>query len=91
MNVRRSVAVVLVLVGTVVGVVCGAVSSWVAMPLVPLFDSAADPVPALELAPDVLAIVGSAIGAAVVLVVVGWLAAVGAGRRITLRRIRESL
>lgn len=91
---RRSLVreqVVLVLVGTVVGVVCGAVSSWVAMSLVPLFDSAADPVPALELAPDVLAVVGSAVGAAVVLVAVGWLAAVGAGRRITLRRIRESL
>jgi ABC-type lipoprotein release transport system permease subunit len=91
---RRSLVreqVVLVLVGTVVGVVCGAVSSWVAMPLVPLFDSAADPVPALELAPDLPAIIGSAVGAALVLVVVGWLAAVGAGRRITLRRIRESL
>lgn len=91
---RRSLVreqVVLVLVGTLVGVVCGAVSSWVAMPLVPLFDSAADPVPALELAPDTLAIVGSAVGAALVLLAVGWLAAVGAGRRITLRRIRESL
>ncbi|GAA2169229.1 hypothetical protein GCM10009845_34990 [Pedococcus bigeumensis] len=91
---RRSLVreqVVLVVVGTVVGVACGAVSSWVAMPLVPLFDSAADPVPALELAPDALAILGSAAGAALVLVAVGWLAAVGAGRRITLRRIRESL
>ena len=91
---RRSLVreqVVLVLVGTVVGVVCGAISSLVAMPLVPLFDSAADPVPALELAPAIAAIVGSAVGAGLVLVVVGWLAAVGAGRRITLRRIRESL
>jgi hypothetical protein len=91
---RRSLVreqVVLVLVGTVVGVVCGAVSSVVAMPLVPLFDSAADPVPALELAPATFAIVGSAVGAGLVLVVVGWLSAVGAGRRITLRRIRESL
>ena len=91
---RRSLVreqVVLVVVGTVVGVVCGAVSSFVAMPLVPLFDSAADPVPALELTPDALAIVGAAAGAALVLVAVGWLAAVGAGRRITLRRIRESL
>jgi hypothetical protein len=61
------------------------------MPLVPLFDSAADPVPALELAPDAIAILGSAAGAALVLVAVGWLAAVGAGLRITLRRIRESL
>jgi ABC-type antimicrobial peptide transport system permease subunit len=91
---RRSLVreqVVLVLVGTVVGVVCGAVSSLVAMPLIPLFDSDADPVPALELAPSAVAIVGSAVGAGLVLVVVGWLAAVGAGRRITLRRIRESL
>ena len=91
---RRSLVreqVVLVLVGTVVGVICGAVSSFIAMPLIPLFDSAADPVPALELAPDTLAIVGSAVVAGVVLVAVGSLAAVGAGRRITLRRIRESL
>lgn len=91
---RRSLVreqVVLVAVGALVGLVCGAVSSWVAMPLIPLFDSAATPVPALELTPSVLAIVGSALGAAVVLVVVGCLAAVGAGRRITLRRIRESL
>jgi ABC-type lipoprotein release transport system permease subunit len=91
---RRSLVreqVVLVLVGSVVGVICGAVSSLVAMPLIPLFDSAADPVPALELAPATLAIVGAALGAGVVLVVVGWLAAVGAGRRITLHRIRESL
>ena len=91
---RRSLVreqVVLVVVGTVVGVICGAVSSLVAMPLIPLFDSAADPVPALELAPATLAIVGAALGAGLVLVIVGWLAAVGAGRRITLRRIRESL
>jgi hypothetical protein len=91
---RRSLVreqVVLVLVGTVVGVICGAVSSFIAMPLIPLFDSAADPVPALELAPDTLAIAGAAVVAGVVLVAVGWLAAVGAGRRITLRRIRESL
>jgi putative ABC transport system permease protein len=91
---RRSLVreqVVLVGVGTVVGVLCGAVSSFVAMPLVPLFDSAVDPVPALELAPAAVAIVGSALGAGLVLVAVGWLAAVGAGRRITLRRIRESL
>ena len=61
----------------------------IAMPLIPLFDSAADPVPALELAPATLAIVGSAVVAGAVLVLVGWLAAMGAGRRITLRRIRE--
>ena len=66
-------------------------SSFVAMPLIPLFDSAADPVPALELRPGRSPSSASAVGAGVVLVVVGWLAAVGAGRRITLRRIRESL
>ncbi len=91
---RRSLVreqVVLVLVGTVVGVICGAVSSLLAMPLIPLFDSATDPVPALELNPSTPAIVGAAVLAAAVLVLVGWLAAVGAGRRITLRRIRESL
>ena len=91
---RRSLVreqVVLVLVGTVVGVVCGTVSSVIAMPLVPLFDSAADPVPALQLAPATAAIVGAAVVAAAVLVAVGSLAAVGAGRRITLNRVRESL
>jgi hypothetical protein len=91
---RRSLVreqVVLVLVGTLVGVVCGTVSSFIAMPLVPLFDSAADPVPALQLTPAIAAIVGAAVGSAAVLVAVGWLAAVGAGRRITVNRIRESL
>jgi len=91
---RRSLVreqVVLVLVGAAVGLTCGTVSSFVAMPLVPLFDSASDPVPALELAPSVPALVGAALVAAVVLLAVGWTAAVGAGRRITLNRIRESL
>jgi len=90
---RRSLVreqVVLVVVGTLVGLVCGAVSSWLAMPLVPLFDSDADPVPALQLAPATIAIVGSAVGAGLVLAVVGWLAAVGAGRRNTQRPVRES-
>lgn len=91
---RRSLVreqVVLVLVGTGVGLVCGTVSSFIAMPLVPLFDSTADPVPALELGPAAPAIVAAAVVAGAVLVAVGWLAAVGAGRRITLNRIRESL
>ncbi|SDP23728.1 FtsX-like permease family protein [Pedococcus dokdonensis] len=83
--------VVLVLVGSVVGLVCGAVSSLLAMPLVPLFDSTADPVPALDLTPAVAATAGVAVVAALVLVLVGWLSARGSGRRITLQRVRESL
>jgi putative ABC transport system permease protein len=91
---RRSLVseqVVLVLLGAVVGAVCGAVSSLVAMPLVPLFDSHATPVPALDLAPSLLAVVGSAVLAAVVVVLVGVLAAFATGRRIQLRRVREAL
>lgn len=83
--------VVLVAVGSVVGVVCGALSSLLAMPLLPLFDDDATPVPPLELAPAVGVVLAAALGGAVVLVVVGWLAARGAGRRITLQRVRESL
>jgi hypothetical protein len=91
---RRSLVreqVILVVVGAAVGTLCGAVSSLVAMPLVPLFDSGAAPVPALELAPSPVAVVGSAVLAAVVVVVVGALAAVATGRRIELRRVREAL
>ncbi|SES07544.1 FtsX-like permease family protein [Pedococcus cremeus] len=83
--------VVLVLLGSAVGLVCGAVSSVLAMPLVPLFDDTADPVPALQLAPAVGAAAGAALLAALVLVVVGWLCARGAGRRVSLQRVRESL
>lgn len=91
---RRSLVreqLALVLVGSVVGLVCGAVSSVLAMPLIPLFDSTADPVPALQLAPAVGAAAGAAVLAAIVLVVVGWLSARGTGRRITLQRVRETL
>ena len=75
----------------VVGALCGAVSSLVAMPLVPLFDSHATPVPALDLTPSLLAVVGSAVLGAVVVVLVGVLAAFATGRRIELRRVREAL
>lgn len=91
---RRSLVreqTVLVLIGSLVGLVCGAVSSLLAMPLLPLFDTAADPVPALQLTPAFGAAVGTAALAAAVLVLVGWLAARGAGRRVTLQRVRESL
>jgi len=91
---RRSLVreqVILVAVGAVVGALCGAVSSLVAMPLVPLFDSDAAPVPALDLTPSVVAVVGSAVLAALVVVVVGVLAAFATGRRIELRRVREAL
>jgi ABC-type antimicrobial peptide transport system permease subunit len=83
--------VVLVLIGSAVGLVCGAVSSVLAMPLLPLFDDTADPVPALQLAPAVGAAAGAALVAALVLVVVGLLCARGAGRRVSLQRVRESL
>ena len=59
--------------------------------ILPLFDTAADPVPALQLTPAFGAAVGAAALAAAILVVVGWLAARGAGRRVTLQRVRESL
>ncbi|GAA4724337.1 hypothetical protein GCM10025782_22930 [Pedococcus ginsenosidimutans] len=81
----------LVTVGTVVGVVCGAVSALVAMPLLPLFDDPATPVPALEIAPSVPAVALATLAAVVVLLPVGAAAAFGSGRRIALRRIRESL
>jgi hypothetical protein len=48
-------------------------------------------VPALQLAPAVGAAAGAALLAALVLVVVGWLCARGAGRRVSLQRVRESL
>ncbi len=91
---RRSLVreqVLLVVLGSVVGIVCGAVSALVAMPLIPLFDSTTTPVPALELAPSVPAIAVAGLLAVVVLLGVGYVAAVGAGRRITLRRVGESL
>ena len=91
---RRSLVreqLVLVVVGTVVGAACGTVSALVAMPLVPLFASAADPVPALDLSPSPAAVAGVVVLALVVLGTTGVLAAAGAGRQVTLRRIRESL
>jgi predicted lysophospholipase L1 biosynthesis ABC-type transport system permease subunit len=83
--------VLLVVIGSAVGLVCGAVSSLLAMPLVPLFDDEATPVPALDLAPALWALAAAAVAAAAVLVVVGWLSARGSGRRISLARVRESL
>jgi hypothetical protein len=91
---RRSLVseqLLLVAVGTAVGVVCGAVSALVAMPLLPLFDDPAAPVPALQITPSVPAVLLATLAALVVLLVVGAAAAYGSGRRITLRRIRESL
>ena len=82
---------VLVVVGTAVGTVCGAVSALVAMPLLPLFDDPAPPVPAVQIAPSVPAILLATILVLVVLLPVGTAAAVGCGRRIALRRIRESV
>ncbi|GAB3434877.1 hypothetical protein GCM10027517_03440 [Phycicoccus ginsengisoli] len=83
--------VVLVAVGSLVGLVCGALSSVLAMPLLPLFDDDGTPVPPLQLAPALGPVLASAVGGALVLVVVGWLAGRGAGRRITLQRVRDSL
>jgi hypothetical protein len=67
------------------------VSALVAMPLLPLFDDPATPVPALEIAPSVPAVLLATLAAFLVLIPVGAAAAFGSGRRIALRRIRESL
>lgn len=83
--------VIVVVVGTVVGAVCGAVAALVAMPLLPLFDDPATPVPALQIQPSILAVVGAAVASVVVLVAVAVLCAMASGRRIALRRVREAL
>jgi hypothetical protein len=91
---RRSLVreqVIVVLCGAAVGAVCGAVSSVIAMPLVPLFDATGTPVPAVDLAPSLPAVVISALAAALVVSLVGVGAAVATGRRIQLRRVREAL
>jgi ABC-type lipoprotein release transport system permease subunit len=91
---RRSLLreqVIVVLGGAVVGALCGTLSSVVAMPLVPLFDSDAAPVPALDLAPSAPAVVGAAVAAALAIALVGVVAALATGRRIELRRVREAL
>jgi hypothetical protein len=82
--------VVLVLVGVGVGVTCGASTSVLAMPLIPLFDSPAA-VPALQLAPSALGVLGAAAVAGLGLALVGVVVATMAGRAIELRRVRESL
>ncbi|KQU69505.1 FtsX-like permease family protein [Phycicoccus sp. Root101] len=82
---------VLVGVGTAVGTVCGALSALVAMPLLPLFDDPSTPVPAVQIAPSVLAVLVATVACLLVLLPVGAAAAVGCGRRIALRRIRESV
>ncbi|GAA2739190.1 hypothetical protein GCM10009867_34260 [Pedococcus aerophilus] len=81
----------LVGVGTAVGTVCGAVSALVAMPLLPLFDDPGTPVPAVQITPSVPAVLLATLACLLVLLPVGAAAAVGCGRRIALRRIRESL
>jgi ABC-type antimicrobial peptide transport system permease subunit len=83
--------VIVVVVGAVVGAVCGAVAALVAMPLLPLFDDPATPVPALQIQPSILAVVGAALASVVVLVAVAVLCAMASGRRIALRRVREGL
>lgn len=93
-DLRRSLVreqVLVVLAGAVVGAVCGAVSSWIAMPLVPLFDSEATPVPAVDLVPSLAAVAGSAVAAALVVAVIGVFSAVGIGRRVRLSRVREAV
>jgi hypothetical protein len=87
--VREQVAPVVL--GAAVGLLCGIVSSVLAMPMVPLFDSAADPVPPLQLTPAWGSLLAVAVAATVALGFVAWLSAAGAGRRISLRRIRDAL
>jgi hypothetical protein len=74
-----------------VGAICGAVSSVIVMPLVPLFDSSGTPVPAVDLAPSLLAVVASALAAALVVALVGIATAMATGRRIQLHRVRDAL
>jgi putative ABC transport system permease protein len=83
--------VLVVLGGALVGALCGVVSSVIAMPLVPLFDSAATPVPAVDLTPSGLAVFVAAVGAATGIALVGIGTAVATGRRIELRRVREAM
>jgi hypothetical protein len=83
--------VIVVVGGALVGAACGVVSCVIAMPLVPLFDSGATPVPAVDLTPSGLAVIGAAVAAAAALALVGVGSAVATGRRIQLRRVREGL
>jgi hypothetical protein len=90
---RRSLVreqVIVILGGAAVGTVCGAVSSVIAMPLVPLFDSSGTPVPAVDLSPNGLAVLLSALAAALVVSLVGIGAALATGRRVQLRRVRDA-
>jgi hypothetical protein len=91
---RRSLVreqVVVVLCGAAVGALCGTLSSVIAMPLVPLFDSDATPVPVVDLAPSALAVVGAAAASGVAIALVGVVTALATARRIELRRAREAL
>jgi hypothetical protein len=91
---RRSLVreqAIVVAVGALVGALCGTVAAIVAMPLLPLFDDPATPVPALQIDPSSAAVVGSTVLALVVLLVVAVACATVSGRRIALRRVRESL
>jgi hypothetical protein len=91
---RRSLVreqVVVVALGTAVGAVCGLVAAVVAMPLLPLFDDPATPVPALQIAPSLPAVLGATVVAFLALAVAAAAAAVSSGRRVTLSRIRETL
>jgi putative ABC transport system permease protein len=80
----------LVLVGAAVGVLCGALTSALAMPLLPLFDVPAE-VPALQLEPSWQAIALAALASTTALVAIGAGVAVAVGRKVALRRVREAL
>ncbi|WP_406831698.1 FtsX-like permease family protein [Pedococcus sp. KACC 23699] len=91
---RRSLVreqVLVVTLGTVVGAVCGVTAAALAMPLLPLFDDASTPVPALQIAPSITAVLGATLVALVVLILAALAAALSSGSRVTLSRIRETL
>ncbi len=79
-----------VAVGALLGTACGVAGSWLAMPLVPLFDEPAV-APAADLAPAVLAVGGTALVVLVGLGVVALFVARSVARRISFDRIREQL
>ena len=78
------------LVGAAVGVLCGALTSALAMPLLPLFDVPAE-VPALQLEPSWQAIALAAVASTTALVAIGAGVAIAVGRKVALRRVREAL
>ncbi|MCE1180575.1 MAG: hypothetical protein LWW86_16295 [Micrococcales bacterium] len=77
------------LTGAGIGLVCGLVSAFLVMPLVPLF-AESRPVPVIDLTPRAPTVLAAAVVSALLLAGVAWLAGVLLGRRVELARLRES-